>query len=324
MRTLQSSLQNLPASLALASELNCTQIAWNLSNLGEEEKFVPPAEISTQIKSIAWLSAARDLEAIKLHPEWMHAPQHHEWLRKFPDFTGTHPALVAPYIGLNTKPAFNHAILRCTRILQQNPWAQTVYLTDIQGAPMGCGCGNSLCRSWDNSHGEKIAETPYAQPEILFPLIFWQTLQARFPSRTIIPVLCPECERGIILDGVDDPDGSLGTNLCQGIPCVRPCALDYWPRLLAAFRAETSQIALLLLTRALEKDHPIYGEKGWARRAHAHYGMDLIPTIEPEDANYFPHALICTDAPQDIYPVAPPDGFTPVIPPIMCGYCPPE
>jgi hypothetical protein len=324
MKTLQAAPSNSREAIARAQALQCDRIAWNLTAEGNIWAAVAATQ-EAHLESGAWLSASRDPDRSSLHPEWMHAPQHHEWLQKFPSFTGTHPALVAPYIGLNTRPAFDHAIEKLSTILTANPWAKIVYLSDIQGAPMGCGCGNPLCRSWDNAPGEKIAASPYDKPTILFPLVFWQTLQSRFPERTIIPILCPECERGIVLDGVDDPDGPDGTNLCQGIPCVRPCALDYWVRLLSAFREATPTVGLLLLTRALEKDHPVYGEIGWAKRAHRHYGEDLLATIEPEDAGKFASdTLICTDAPQTAYPIAPPDGFVPKLPPIMCGYCPPE
>jgi hypothetical protein len=324
MRTLQATPSHFREAIAHAKTLKCNSVAWNLTGEGDIFAAVAVAK-EAGIMSTAWLSASRDPEAAMAHPDWMHAPQHHEWLQKFPGFTGTHPALVASYIGLNTRSAFDYAIDKLSLILSANPWAETVYLSDIQGAPMGCGCGNPLCRSWDNAPGEKIAESPYNKPIILFPLVFWQTLQTRFPERVIVPILCPECERGIVLDGVDDPDGPAGTNLCQGIPCVRPCALDYWVRLLAAFRTATPRVGLLLLTRALEKDHSVYGEIGWAKRAHRHYGEGLLATIEPEDAEKFEgDALLCTDAPQTAYPLAPPEGFVPKLPPIMCGYCPPE
>jgi hypothetical protein len=79
------------------------------------------------------------------------------------------------------------------------------------------------------------------------------------------------------------------------------------------------------MTTALGRDHPVYGApRAWARLASEHYGSDLTPCIEPEDAFCFSNALILTDAPQTCWPVTPPADYTPELPPIMCGYCPPE
>jgi hypothetical protein len=167
-------------------------------------------------------------------------------------------------------------------------------------------------------------------PTTFFSAEFVNRLAAELTDFTprLNPILWPECERGVTVDTIDDPDGPDGTDLCQGIPCVRPCALDYFPNLLAAFRAargEGGDIGLLALTDALGKNHPVFGEpRAWARRVQRHYGLDLLPCIEPPDAFAFERALIVTDAPQDCYPVAPPVGYVPELPPIMCGYCPPE
>jgi hypothetical protein len=326
MKVLQASPAGWQEAIRKAMEWRCGAIAWNL----REECSQAVAEAAHRgFPSEGWLQVARDPHAAAEHPEWMHCPQHHEWLRRFPRFKGEHPALVAPYIGLNTRPAFDYALQSANNLITSNPWASRVWLADIQGPPMGCGCGNPCCRSWDNAPGEKIAVTPYEQPELLFPLEFYRSLSKRLSENgriaTLIPVLCPECERGISVDGVEDPDGPHGTDLCQGIPCVRPCALDYWPRLLESFKGEGILSGLLLMTRAFGKNHSVYGPpRSWAKRACHHYGRDLVPCIEPEDAADFTTALILTDAPQECWPQEPPPDYTPALPPIMCGYCPPE
>jgi hypothetical protein len=320
MRILQASPVDIDQALEWAREFSCEAIAWNLR--GDCTKASLAAN-KANLRSEGWLSVARDVAAAEAHPEWLHAPQHHEWLRRFPEFTSGHPALIGGWIGLNTKAASAHAINKATQLATQNPWMQRLFLTDLQGPPMGCGCGNPCCRSWDNAPGEKLAPTPYLTPEVLFPLVVFRELKKQI-NAALLPILCPECERGVTIDGVEDPDGPAGTDLCQGIPCVRPCALDYWPRLLSAFRSETPMVGLLTLTEALGKDHAIYGETGWARHAHRHYGTDLLPTVERRDAANFEHCIIATDAPQSCWPVAPPIGYTPEIPPILCGYCPPE
>lgn len=321
MKLLQADPGEWSRALTLAQALGCGAIAWTLN--GAEEEAVR-ATHAAGLEPHAWLQVARDPEASAEHPEWMHCPQHHEWLRRFPNYRGAHPAVVAPYIGLNTEAAFQYALNRAKRQIEAAPWARRIWLADIQGPPMGCGCGNPCCRSWDNAPGPKRASTPYDRPELLFPLEFYRDLTMALPGREIVPVLCPECERSIVLDGVDDPDGPAGTDLCLGVPCGDVCTLQYFPRLLSAFRAACEPIGLLLMVDALEKNHPVFGApRGWAHRAHRHYGEDLIPCVEPADAGRFENALILTTAPQDCWPVAPPPGYRAEVPPIMCGYCPP-
>lgn len=173
-----------------------------------------------------------------------------------------------------------------------------------------------------------MAQSAYESPELLFPLEALKRLRASLSELTdpplLVPVLCPECERGITISGVEDPDGPGGTDLCQGIPCMRPCALDYWPRLLQSFRREAKKVGLLLAAESLGKAHPAYGPEGWPELAHRHYGTDLIPCVERGDSDAFEECLILTDAPQDCWPVELPEGYHPSLPPILCGDCPLE
>lgn len=320
MRVLQASPRHWQAAVEQARTLGCDAVAWTL---GMPTDDALRATQTAGLRSHAWLQVARDPEAIAAHPEWMHCPQHHEWLRRFPGYPGAHPAVVAPYIGLNTQAAFDYAHAKARSRIEGAPWAEQIWLADIQGPPMGCGCGNPCCRSWDNAPGPKLASTPYDRPEVLFPLEFFTALRALLPKTPIVPVLCPECERQITVDGVADPDGPQGTDLCQGIPCGDICSVQYFPRLLAGFRQATAPVGLLLMVDAFEKNHAVFGEpRRWATRAHRHYGADLIACIEPEDANAFEQALILTEAPQDCRPVPPPPGYRAEVPPIMCGYCP--
>jgi len=304
MKVLQASPLDVGA-LILAADLGAQAIAWTLeagapaaSELAGEQDF----------ESQGWISVARDPIAAADHPEWMHMPQHPEWLRRHPDFAGGHPALVAPYIGLNTVAAFEHAIARIDMLAAQNPWAKTIWLSDIQGPPMGCGCGNPVCRSWDNAPGPKVAPTPYDRPDKFFTVELLREVCRRNPDRSWIPVFCPECERGVEVDGVIDPDGPQGTDLCQGVACDTPCADDYGPRLLEALRRESDRVGILLLEEAFEKP-------GWAKGAHRHYGVDLMPCVEPNQASQFEEALIVTASPQDCWPVHPPEGYVPVVEP---------
>ena len=324
MRVLQAETEHCEVVLDQARALRCDAIAWALG--GSAGALGPAIEAAHAVglQTHAWIQVARDPEAANLHPEWMHCPQHHEWLQRFPEYQEGHPAVVQPYIGLNTRAAFDYALEKTTRLIEGADWATRIWLANIQGPPMGCGCGNPSCRSWDNAPGPKLASTPYDRPEILFPLEFYSALAAAVPNADLVPVLCPECERFISLDGVDDPDGPEGTDLCMSIPCGSICTNQYFPQLLHGFRDRCEHVGLLLMVDALEKNHPVFGApRAWATHAHRHYGTDLIACVEPDDANTFGHALILTDARQDCWPVAPCEGYRAEVPPIMCGYCPP-
>lgn len=305
------------SAIEAATALGCSAIAWDID--GEVDGALLLATKAAGMASHGWWRVARDTEAVAAHPEWMHAPQHHEWLRRYPGFRHGHPALVAPYLGLNTVAAFAHALERSTKAIVHADWAERFWVADIQGAPMGCGCGNPSCRSWDNAPGPKLASTPYDRPEVLFPLEFFTALTTALPDRQLIPILCPECERSVCIGGVDDPDGPDGTDLCQGVPCGDVCTKQFFPRLLAGFRSRFPSVGLLLLVDALEK-----GRRDWVERAISHYGPDLLPCVEPLDAPRIEGGLVVSDAPQTCWPVSPPPGYVPEVPPIRCGYCPPE
>src|SRR5579862_4038489 len=201
MRVLQAPPHDWEAAIEQARAFGCGAIAWALESSNTDKPDRDQAEaavLATRaagLQAHGWLQVARDPDATALHPEWMHCPQHHEWLRRFPDYHGAHPAVVAPYIGLNTEAAFRYALAKTVRKIRLASWAQRIWLADIQGPPMGCGCGNPCCRSWDNAPGPKLASTPYDRPEILFPLEFLSALAAMLPDTTLVPVLCPECER---------------------------------------------------------------------------------------------------------------------------------
>lgn len=317
MRAVQGAAARVHNLIAMAQALGAETVALPLDAAPDAWRAIEDAAL----EPAGWWQAARDPDAAAAHPDWMHAPQHHEWLRRFPGYEGGHPALVAPYIGLGTVSAFGHALARLSDALSRAPMRR-VFLADIQGPPMGCGCGNPSCRSWDNAPGDKVAPSAYDRPEVLFPLHFLERARDLRPDVEWTPILCAECERGIAMDGVHDPDGPDGTNLCQGVACIAPCATEYWPRLLAGFRAANRTVGLVLTVDALERDHPVYGaSRAWASRAHRHYGADLLPVIEPQDASRFDSWLVVHDYPQDCRPVAPPPGYVPSVPPVRCG-CP--
>jgi hypothetical protein len=231
----------------------------------EEREEVARAIAAARAEGLApylWIGVARDEEAARAHPEWLSEPQHREWLELFPeeDWTGRSP-VVFPWICVNDRAVFAYAAGRVTRLVRavDSP-VDGLFLSDIQGGPAGCGCGNDLCRSWDNSPGEKIAPSPYESPEIFFSLVFLAEMRRRLAGVTIIPVICEECEAGIEMDGIAGPDEILGE--CHGVPC-RPCSVDYYPRFIDALSGEAS-VGLLSLYKLWRRNVPLWGdEAGW-------------------------------------------------------------
>ena len=247
------------------------------------------------LRAYGWIQVARDEKAARLHPEWLHTPQHHEWLQvtdhsvdravdhsRFEDRAATaasdaqhqtpdseHLPAVFPWVCVNNRAVFAYEQQRIRRILASAPKLDGLFLCDIQGAPMGCGCGNPLCRSWDNSTGKKVAPAPYQHPDKYFSREFVSAVRRNLPDVTILPVLCEECENGIDVGPAADPDLD---GACHGVPCAHPCSLDYYPGLLRALSGP-SPIGLLAFYRLFRRNTPEYGaEAGWitgiVRRVH--------------------------------------------------------
>ncbi len=295
-----------------------------------------------------WIEVGRDEAAAQAHPEWMHLPQHPEWLDAFPDWTaagGGLLALVAPWICVNNRAAFAYALARVEALVRAAPPLDGLFLNDIQGPPAGCGCGNVLCRSWDNSPGEKVAPTPYETPDVFFSQVFRRAcadaLADALPIPGVIPIICGECEIGVQIGGVESPDQQRGT--CRGITCSRPCAQVYWPGLVRALAADaggTASVGLLTPYKLFDRDVPLYGgTAAWVGGLVAHYreydpaaritavvqGWDVTPEelgaqIEEAAENGAAGILILEEPlDQSWWPVAPPADYVPIVPPVMCG-----
>lgn len=306
------------------------------------------------VKVWGWIETARDPAAAAAHPEWMHAPQHHEWLQAFPDFKaqgGAHPAVVSDWICVNNRAAFDYALARVVSLVQSAPPLDGLLLNDIQGPPAGCGCGNILCRSWDNSPGEKVAPTPYVTPDVYFSQVFWRACAdalAASPERNlspaqVVPILCGECELGIQMGPAFSPDDALGS--CNGIRCGDVCASTYWPGMVRAFARERNgpdRIGLLTPYKLFGRDASLYGETaGWVAASLAHYrsidpsarltaviqGWDVdageIEAQRIRAAEGGAGGLLVMEEPldQSYRPLPLPEGYLPTVPPIMCGYC---
>ena len=69
-------------------------------------------------------------------------------------------------------------------------------------------------------------------------------------------MLCEECENGLDVGKAKTPDALSGA--CHGIPCLHPCALDYYPGLIRSISSPTP-VALLTLVKSLKRDRHEYG-----------------------------------------------------------------
>ncbi len=314
MRIIQASPSDPTRAIEHAWVLGAKAIAWDLR---EDCADAVRAATAAKLRSDGWYSVARDPQAAEEHPEWMHAPECNAWLggKARPD----HHTLVAPYISINNREAFEYARARLLDRVIENDWCVRLWLSDIQGAPSGCGCGNPSCRSWDNSPGPKIVEeSPYDLPDRFFSEEFFESAMMAIwdldrPVQ-VSPVLCPQGGSGVVTGGVEEPDGAAIS--CRG---DLPSAIDYWPELLDRFRSWAGslfvpQLGILLMCDALGKDDPVYGSpRQWPVLAHGHYGTDLFPCVEPADAEWFEHCLVLLDAPQTFWPVPAPAGYEPAL-----------
>lgn len=211
----------------------------------------------------AWIEVGRDQRAAAAHPEWLNTPWHPEWLAAFPDWQtpeGMMPA-VAPWVSVHTRAVFDYALARITRLLagwSQNEGLQGIFLNDIQGGPTGCGCGNELCRSWDVSPGAKVAPSPFTHTEDYFTVRFLEAVTAACEGLHVIPVICSECEIGVTIGGIVNPD--LSALHCHGVTCGNPCGGIYYPGLIRALSSQTC-VGLLSFYQLFGRNIPLYGDE---------------------------------------------------------------
>jgi hypothetical protein len=235
------------------------------------------------MKRYGWIQVGRDEAAAKAHPEWLHTPQHDEWLKEpgERDKTKGESKAVWPWVCVNNRAVFDYELARVERIVAEAPGLDGLFLCDIQGPPNGCGCGNLLCRSWDNSAGPKVAPSAYERPDTYFSQIFVEAVRKRFPRLEVIPIVCGECENGLDVGRAVNPDAKSGA--CNGIPCLHPCSLDYYPGLLRSL-AGPRPIGLLTLYKTLKRDRPEYGgEAAWigasVERVHQYAPDQRVLTV---------------------------------------------
>lgn len=213
------------------------------------------------LRVYGWVQVGRDESAAREHPEWLHAPQHDEWL----EGRGPKGAVVWPWVCVNNRAVFDYELARVDRLVTGVKGLNGLFVCDIQGPPNGCGCGNLLCRSWDNSPGPKVADTPYKHPTVFFSQVFTKAVQDKYPALSVVPILCEECENGLDVGSAHNPDVVSG--VCHGIHCSNPCGMEYYPGLLRAM-AGSKPVGLMTLYKTLRRDRPEYGgEAAWVGAA---------------------------------------------------------
>jgi len=215
------------------------------------------------LQAAVWIEVGRDPAAAEAHPDWLNTPWHPEWLKAFPAWRtpeGAMPA-VMPWISVHTRAVFDYALNRIATLLNRLPGREVLaalFLNDVQGGPSGCGCGNALCRSWDVSPGTKVAPSPFTHTEDYFTVRFVEAVTAAHPDLTIVPVICSECEIGVTIGGLANPD--LMTGHCHGITCGNPCGGVYYPGLVRALAGQPL-VGLLSFYRLFGRDRALYGDE---------------------------------------------------------------
>lgn len=234
-----------------------------------------------------WIEIGRDQDAANRHPEWLHVPQHTDWLSQFPGWSGE-KAAVFPWLPLNNMAVFEYQLAKVASLASMLEPGDSIYLNNVQNPPAGCGCGNLQCRSWDNSPGEKIAPSPYEHKDVYFTSLFMDALKARMPSISFTPIICPECEQGVVMGRVANPDAQ--TRYCNSINCSDPCGGFYYPGLVRALGG-LDRVGLLCTYKALRRDLPVYGgTAAWVASNIGRYGehapvTKLMPVIQGWDVS---------------------------------------
>ena len=220
----------------------------------------------------AWITVGRDPKAVAAHPEWMNVPRHM-------DMTGDLPGKVWPWVSIDNVDVFEYEFQRVVELVEEADWAEVIYLSELQAGPAGCGCGSLLCKSWDNSPGKKISGgNPYDSGHVPVQVSkFMYDLREKFRKTRFVPVLTSECESGVTVCGVRDPErkGGFGT-----MDCTVPCATRTFPRLVDTLKGE-GRIGLLCLAKEFGRNIPLYGEEyAWVRgNVERLRGLDAPPIV---------------------------------------------
>ncbi len=199
-----------------------------------------------------WIEVGRDRSAVAKNRKWMHRPHK-------TGFYGGSSVSIYPWVSINNKGVFDYEKDRVkSLILRAGPErALGIFLNDVQSAPEGCGCGNALCRMWDNSEGEKLSgDWPdYFGKNPIAVLRFVEAVESLFPRFNVVPIITEECEAGLEVGGVKDPETTLGYGRML---CSHPDGLETYPTLIKTL-SPLKAVGILSLYKVFDRDDPAYG-----------------------------------------------------------------
>ena len=205
----------------------------------------------SELTRYGWIDVGRDDVAAALHPEWLHRPHKRQYY-------GFEEVAIYPWVSVNNRAVFDYELARVTRLLQSAAGANLrgVFLNDLQAAPEGCGCGNAICRMWDNSLGPKLSGETHFGDRPVAPRRFVEAVEGAFGGLDVIGVITETCEAGVTVAGVKDPEVTLGFGDRN---CAHPDGLETYPKLIADLSG-LGTVGLLALYKVFGRDHPAYGD----------------------------------------------------------------
>jgi hypothetical protein len=224
-----------------------------------------------------WVEIGHDREAARDHPDWLHRPHKVQFYDE--------PVVIDEWVCINNRAVFDYKLAQVTDLAVRAgvEGVRGILLNDVLGAPEGCGCGNALCRLWDGSVGEKISGGEGvmsfgANP--VAPRLFAEEVSRRLGGLEAIPIITEECEGGIEVCGVTDPERTLGYGRMS---CRNPCAVDSYRRLIEQL-SPLPRVGLLTLYQTFGRNVPEYGpEAAWIgcviERYHGHDPSQTVIAI---------------------------------------------
>jgi hypothetical protein len=154
--------------------------------------------------------------------------------------------------------AFDAHLKRIKKLLDDRPPATSIFLSDLQGAPSACGCGNPVCR-WTTDYGPIVTATKLGDDAAAK---FVAAVRKQAPKETqVVPIWTTECEEH---DKENDA-------LCAGVSCYRGICWKAYTRQLEPLAEQNETLGALLLYKEFGQDGPHYRQKaGWISHAIQH------------------------------------------------------
>jgi hypothetical protein len=221
-----------------------------------------------------WIEVARNPDMARKHPEWMASLGHHDdWRKRFPDFpkAGDDEVIkVWPWVTIWYEEAFQAHLARVKSLLAAAPAGLAgVYLSDIQGGPSSCGCGNDQCR-WAQDYHIPSTATKLMAPET--PARFVTEVRKLIPGKPVLPVWCIECEE------IDQYYSRPGTGYCGGVGCFKGlCWKEYFKQLAPLLKETENALAVAAFSHEFRREGSVYdGKPGWISAA-----IDTFQALPP-------------------------------------------